>query len=1510
MIEKYSLSNIKIIGLILLFCILFIVIIYYFRSTLKKHNDIIENFNTNKATIYQGGTLHSGGEGNNKLYNGEISMRKCQVYFVGKNEQSDCDTKYNEDPLSTNCKYEFKDGWNEINTIKNNDNTITVPKKIYNKGYTNIDTIANSEYMTACYKDRVSNGNTKYLYDMQDNVVMYGNGGSVNDATDNNKTLRLNVKEGNKKPMIKSYISKHFGTTGNIENDNLNMISSICSIKYNDVVETDIINFYKFNLIKLNGEWVLKNIKDVELNDDQTAFEGDIDSNFIGSSAYGMYIDRLKQLNDGKVRFTVFKSTSIPNKLVKIYKFKYNYLCGNKGKVLEYNGPIDSEINMGELISNTGYETSIYPFHISYNNSIIKNDFWTTSVPNKDIASYFIDKLMKAKIASMNVYTSDQIHIRLTNEITEIKKSIGGNEGINGTGGANGVRNNFHNLITLDGEIGKTSIIGLNHNGTKLFDFDKGYKLTVVNQDASKFIGKNGREPVVLSNDERMYPPIRNIMSANHPITDEAYGNGNYITSFSSTYHAYKPWTCFNTQDSIGGHWAFPGQRRYIGPNGTFRNTLTDNIVSGYTGDWIKIKFPVAINLTRYALKIRPRFLSRAPENFKIYGSNDETNWVQLTHIEKSVYTNDLYEATIPTSGTYNSFGLVVNKLVGGNGHATGLNFDEWFIYGKEVIQPVKINDDFNYFSFTNSETEPSLVAFYKFDGNYDDSSCNNNHLINNGASLQSQNVIDGQAVDFDNSDFLEFPPSINPYTIWNGRGITFAFWAKISSSSGVWSRLIDFQPNTNTTSGFLIAQRNASNILHFRMGGTSFNVNLTFANNEWRHISFSVSTTGLWTIYINGVNQNVNVIRIIPNLTYNLRYINKSVYSGDGNWDGQMDNFRIYSKVLSQTDVTSLYNNRNTLQSKTYSITFPEDTEAEVLIIGGGGGGGMDMGGGGGAGGFIKLNNQVLNGTYTIKVGKGGDGAPAAGTNGQPTRHQYTINAKNGIDSQFGNNVAIGGGFGGTGPRTHQLKGQANSGGSGGGSSGYQANNDINRAGKGTVGQGNRGGFGRHHHHSGGGGGAGFIGGGSPSVAAGAAKGGDGIYSDITGIGYHWAGGGGGSGYSTTGGNGGLGGGGGGAINNTVGGSGYNNGEPGGGGSTNRWANTPGGNAGEHTGGGGGGGSHYNGNNKGGDGGSGIVIIRYRSPISDIELGKRSEEHVVKNSLKNTSYLDDKNSFILATDRYPHAEIEADRLIKIIVTSMIFLESNRLYNLNINLGIDIGNTKYYLSNFQIKGITVTATNGVYNFKTSNGGFFKISFIAVVLLKVKSTVSFNISSTQGFNYINYLYGGSILNDNIATHNDLFRNVLYRNNTMNSMLSIVNSLHDNHDYWGINKMNTNISDKIIERNKREEQIDKANFDKKNAYDDVIKLIENRNFSGNTPENKPWFNTINPTLTQHVSPSLIFKNYNAVDYITYERDGNTNDTPTINIPRGGVGADFRTNFNKIDDTINTATIYVLR
>jgi len=275
-----------------------------------------------------------------------------------------------------------------------------------------------------------------------------------------------------------------------------------------------------------------------------------------------------------------------------------------------------------------------------------------------------------------------------------------------------------------------------------------------------------------------------------------------------------------------------------------------------------------------------------------------------------------------------------------------------------------------------------------------------------------------------------------------------------------------------------------------------------------------------------------------------------------------------------------------NVKQTAPITADVPNITDMQILLVAGGGGGGMDMGGGGGGGGVIyrSLAVELSSIPYTITVGAGGIGAPAGGTNGQPGGHQFTIPAKKGENTIFGNLTAIGGGAGGSSVWGYTPGSTGGDGGSGGGASGYNSTNAAG-AGLGTNGQGYSGGNAGGSHYSGGGGGAGGAGISGPSLP----NGGPGIqYSAISP--YYWGGGGGGSGYSGNSGNGGIGGGGAGSgATGGIGAVGINNGINGQNGN-----NTPGGNAGANTGGGGGGGAHHNVNNKGGDGGSGIVIIKY----------------------------------------------------------------------------------------------------------------------------------------------------------------------------------------------------------------------------------------------------------------------------------------------------------------------------
>ena len=272
-------------------------------------------------------------------------------------------------------------------------------------------------------------------------------------------------------------------------------------------------------------------------------------------------------------------------------------------------------------------------------------------------------------------------------------------------------------------------------------------------------------------------------------------------------------------------------------------------------------------------------------------------------------------------------------------------------------------------------------------------------------------------------------------------------------------------------------------------------------------------------------------------------------------------------------------YTYTGTANTADYTRIFPKNTTCDILVVGGGGGGGNGNGGGGGSGQLILIHQATLNGSYTIKVGKGGVGGLNAST--EPTK---------GINSEFGSVIAEGGGANG---------GTLKDGGSGAGGDGYSISGGTTGGGnKNTTidtfpgatvySRGNNGGNngGTGGYAGGGGGGAGEAGSaGQDSLPYG--KGGDGLsgiseinydfktklgnYGKLESDGFYWfaAGGGGGGSFA---GNGGKGGG-------------------GGGGSPN---NTPGYDAINNTGSGGGGGGGNGNNVMGGKGGSGIVIIRY----------------------------------------------------------------------------------------------------------------------------------------------------------------------------------------------------------------------------------------------------------------------------------------------------------------------------
>ena len=231
-----------------------------------------------------------------------------------------------------------------------------------------------------------------------------------------------------------------------------------------------------------------------------------------------------------------------------------------------------------------------------------------------------------------------------------------------------------------------------------------------------------------------------------------------------------------------------------------------------------------------------------------------------------------------------------------------------------------------------------NLVAWYKFNGDYLDSSGKGHNLTNVGTVIQSTQVIEGQAVEFDSTDYLEFPATINPYTIWNGKGISFSCWVRFTAQE-TWGSLIFFQTDVsnNTGIGFWIKTTPVGSIvaIYLRVDSTIFqygdaNTPLIANLNVWRHFVLCVGISGKMDVYLDNVRINGTETANIPNLTYNARYINRG--RGDlGTWDGQMDDFRIYDRALSAADVSLLYNKTYSIPPNIYTLNFPVPTITDI---------------------------------------------------------------------------------------------------------------------------------------------------------------------------------------------------------------------------------------------------------------------------------------------------------------------------------------------------------------------------------------------------------------------------------------------------------------------------------------------------------------------------------------------------------------------------------------------------
>lgn len=188
--------------------------------------------------------------------------------------------------------------------------------------------------------------------------------------------------------------------------------------------------------------------------------------------------------------------------------------------------------------------------------------------------------------------------------------------------------------------------------------------------------------------------------------------------------------------------------------------------------------------------------------------------------------------------------------------------------------------------------------------GNGRNGTYTNGPTLNQSGQCKTSVRLDGT------NDYVSLPTGVvNGLT-----NCTIAVWFNLDTVSN-WARIFDFGSGTNVN--MYLTPRNGSNSkLRFAIttsgssGEQMIDTTTTVSTGSWYHVVITLNGS-VGTVYVNGVQvgQNTSMTRTPNSLgATSQNYFGRSQYSADPYLDGRLDDFRIYSRAFSASDVNELY--------------------------------------------------------------------------------------------------------------------------------------------------------------------------------------------------------------------------------------------------------------------------------------------------------------------------------------------------------------------------------------------------------------------------------------------------------------------------------------------------------------------------------------------------------------------------------------------------------------------------
>ena len=211
-----------------------------------------------------------------------------------------------------------------------------------------------------------------------------------------------------------------------------------------------------------------------------------------------------------------------------------------------------------------------------------------------------------------------------------------------------------------------------------------------------------------------------------------------------------------------------------------------------------------------------------------------------------------------------------------------------------------------------------NLVAHWKFDDGSGATAQDSSGNGYDGTLFGEPTWVAGQiggALELDGSnDYVDLPIGSLISSLTNS---TFAIWVDFSNEGGAWQRIFDF--GTGTIVNMFLTPRIGTD------GSMRFAITIDTYNDEdqttapatlpsgWHQVVLTMNADeNVHSLYLDGelAAQNTTARHTPSTLgETNQNWLGRSQYAADGYFDGRLDDFRIYDRVLTPKQIEDLYN-------------------------------------------------------------------------------------------------------------------------------------------------------------------------------------------------------------------------------------------------------------------------------------------------------------------------------------------------------------------------------------------------------------------------------------------------------------------------------------------------------------------------------------------------------------------------------------------------------------------------